>query len=159
MAFNIGDRVRVKRYDEIPQTFKAKRLGGDPHLWNNGKARSGGNVGEVVDKLYSEAYECNVYKVRFDGKTLPSHSQFTDDCIEYIRDGKTRVSIEIDVTDDMVTVNMCRQNDDGKKVSVASGHGYIYSEDLEGIAQAASYACKMLWRKTTWHKDEEGKEE
>lgn len=39
MAFNIGDRVRVKDYEEIADHLKAKNTGDDPSMWNAGKAK------------------------------------------------------------------------------------------------------------------------
>lgn len=158
MAFNIGDQVRIKRYDEIPQAAKSKKIGSNPHLWNCGKARLCGMVGRVVDKLYSEAYDCNVYRVHFDGMDKPSYTSFVDDNMEPFKEGRPEVSFETKISGDTVIVEMYRKSGANKDL-VSSGHGYIYSEGLEGIAQAAAYALKMIWCRTNWHEDAKEEEE
>ena len=155
MAFNIGDQVRVKRYDEIPDTHKANMVGGDPHLWNQGKSRNGGKTGKIIDKLYSEAYGCNIYRVILDGYDRPTRSVFTDDCIEEIQENPTDFRFDIQRLDEKVRAVLYRRQADGSEAEIGVGYGYILHENMEGIAQAASYAMRMLFKKTEWHKDED----
>ena len=151
--FNIGDQVRVKRYDEIPETHKAKTVGGDPHLWNQGKSRHGGKTGTVVDKLYSQAYGCNIYRVTLDGYDRPSRSVFTDECIEEIQGNPTDFRFDIQVVDDKIRAILYRKESDGSEAEIATGYGFILHEGMFGIAQAASYALKMIYKNTEWHKN------
>ena len=153
MAFNIGDQVRVKRFDEIPATRKANMVGGDPHLWNQGKSRSGGKTGKVIDKLYSEAYGCNIYRVILDGYDRPTRNVFTDECIEMIQENPTDFSYDIRRIDDKIRAILYRKQADGSLDEIGVGYGYILHENMEGIAQAASYAMRMLFKNTNWHED------
>ena len=156
--FNIGDQIRVKRYDEIPETRKAKTVCGDPHLWNQGKARQGGKFGTIVDKLYSHAYGCNVYRIMIDGYDRASRNVFTDECIEEIRENPLDFRYEITRADDKIRATLYRRDTDGTEAKVASGFGYVFNENMQGIAQAASYALKMIYKNNKWHEDVEGEE-
>lgn len=154
MAFNIGEQVRVKRYDEIPDTAKANIVGGDPHLWSKGKSRNGGKTGRVVDKLYSEAYDCFIYRVVLDGFDKPSRSVFTDECIEAITGDPTSFRFDIQRVGEKIRAILYRTQADGTESEVGVGYGYILHEGMKGIAQAASYAMKMIYKNTGWHIDE-----
>ena len=61
--WNIGDKVKIVDYDAIPAYRRAKVAGRNPRLWSSSKARLAGTVGKVVDKLYSEAYAMQNWKI------------------------------------------------------------------------------------------------
>jgi hypothetical protein len=135
MEFNIGDRVRVKDYEHLPQEMKRKAMG-----------KVTGKEGEIVDKLWSGAKDCMIYKIRLEGFDRVSVVDFLEDSIEYIRDIKKTYRYEVDVLDKVVVAVLYEVGDDFK-TEIARGHGHIIHEGEEGIAQAASYASKKIYQK------------
>jgi hypothetical protein len=134
MEFNIGDRVRVCGYNEIPGSLK-----------NKGIARICGKDGEVVDKMWSVAKDCTVYKVLLDGKTETSSVDFTDEMlIPYPPLENKTYQYEFEYLDNVVVAVLYEDCDLGKR-EIARGHGHIIHEGVEGIAQAASYALKRIY--------------
>ena len=144
MEFNIGNRVRVKDYKEIPSDKKALVTGGDPTIWNAGKAKTSGKVGTIVDKMYSERYSMFVYRIQFDGQDVPSNAQFDADSIEPYTEEVPEYSWDIEVTDNIAIVRMYATIG-GVKSEVTRGHGHLIHEGIEGIAQAVSYAFKRIY--------------
>ena len=142
MEFNIGDRVRVVDYTEIPETAKAKKADGNPHLWTTGKARCCGLVGNIVDKLYSEAYDCFMYQVQFDGQELPSRANFDGDAFHIVTAHEVSYDYRFMVKDGVVIATLYEICGDVAK-EVIRGHGHlIHGDPLIAFAQAASYALK-----------------
>ena len=138
MEFKIGDRVKVNYYNELPDSLKNRSVG-----------RLCGKSGKVVDKLWSVAKDCTVYKVLLDGKTVASYIDFTEDSISLIRltlNKSESFKYEFDYCDNVVVAVLYEDSDLGKK-EVARGHGHIIHEGVEGIAQASSYALKMIYYK------------
>lgn len=141
MEIKIGDKVKVKAYADIPAEQKVRKVGNNPHLWNSGKAKCCGKVGTVIDCLYSGMYECDVYRVQFDGDDLPSRPLFDIDAFEPVEEEiPAEFSFKIDIAENVVIAIMLK---DGKQV--CRGHAHIIHEGTIGIAQAASYALKRLY--------------
>ena len=132
MEFNIGERVRIKAYDEIPDKSKNKRMG-----------MLAGLEGEIVDKLHSELKGCTVYKIHFNAFDRPSKCDFTEDCIKLIGDDKTEYTYEFEYLENLVVARLYEIKD-GAKVEIAKGHGHVFHNGAYGIAQAASYALKRI---------------
>lgn len=134
MEFNIGDRVKVIGYNELPDYLK-----------NRSVARLCGKEGEVVDKLWSVGRDCTVYKVLIDGKTRTSTIDFTEDVLIPIPVlAKKSYQYEFQYLDNVVVAVLYEVGDD-YKTEVARGHGHLIHEGVEGIAQAASYALKRIY--------------
>jgi hypothetical protein len=131
MEFNIGERVRIKAYDEMPEEGKNKRMG-----------MLSGYEGKIVDKMYSEAKGCTVYKIHLDDFDRPSKCDFIEGCMELIG-GKSEYTYEFDYLEKLVVARLYEIKD-GEKVEIAKGHGHIFHDDAYGIAQAASYALKRI---------------
>ena len=133
--FNIGDRVRVKPYDELPDMVRTKST-----------APLCGKDGEVVDIVYSNAKHCLFYTIHLDGYDKPSHKLFTEDSIDLVPEEKTYFyRHEIEYLEDVVVARLFEVDTDGNKVEIAKGHGHIIHDGALGIAQAASYALKRIW--------------
>lgn len=133
MEFNIGDRVRVKSYNKLPEGNK-----------NKGIARIQGLDGEIVDKLWSGAKGCTIYRVHLDGMSVPSKVDFQSDSLDLITElAKTSYTYEFEFLDNLVVARLYDVSDD-TKVEIAKGHGHIFHEGIYGIAQAASYAMRQI---------------
>jgi hypothetical protein len=132
MEFNIGDRVRVRRYEDLP-----KSLG-------RGCAKLCGKDGEIIDKLWSGAKGCTVYKIHLDGCDKPSSIDFPSNAIDLVSElDKKSYSYEFEFLDKVVVARFYELGDD-YKTEIAKGHGHIIHEGEVGIAQAASYALKKI---------------
>lgn len=136
MEFNIGDRVRVKPYESLPKEIR-----------NKGVSRLCGKDGEVVDKLWSGAKGCTVYKIKIDGATRQSSIDFPSSAIDLISElDKKTYTYEFDYLDNVVVARFYEVGED-YKTEIARGHGHIIHEGEIGIAQAASYALKKIYQK------------
>lgn len=147
MSYKIGDYVKVKSYCDIHETNKATEANGNPHIWTSGKAKLCGLSGTIVDKLYSEAHQCDVYKILFDGQEIPSHANFDDESLEPIVTvlNSERFTFDIRISDTMVDVVMY-ENYKNIRDHVAHAYGYIRENTPLGVAQAASYAFMRLFK-------------
>ena len=135
MEFNIGERVRVKPYDEIPRGIKNKRYGLLARL-----------EGEIVDKLYSEAKGCTVYKIHFDDFDRPSKVDFVEGSFNLIEKEEVKYIYEFENLENLVVARLYEVK--GLiKTEIAKGHGHIFHEGVLGIAQASSYALKKIYEK------------
>lgn len=146
IEFNIGDRVRVKDYNEISDVNKAKAIKDKPYLWNQGKARLCGEEGVIVDKLYSEGHKRFIYFVQLDSYDKVSHAQFDGDSLELVVEEPTTYSYEFDYLDNKVIARFYEVKGD-KKTEIGIGHGFIYEGGANGIAQASAFALKKIWLK------------
>lgn len=136
MDFKIGSRVRVRQFDDIPESIRHKGLG-----------RNAGKEGEIVDVLYSDANECYVYRIQFDGCATESRTDYVVGMFDVIEDVKTETYMhEIEYLDNVVVVRFYKVTDDSKQ-ELARGHGHIIHNGAIGIAQATSYAMKRLYKK------------
>ena len=131
MEFNIGERVRIKSYDEILEGKKNRRLG-----------MLAGCEGKIVDKLYSEAKGCMTYRIHLDGYDRPSNFGFVEGSFELVgRD--CEYTYEFEYLENLVVARLYEITD-GEQVEIARGHGRIIHEGVYGIAQASSYALKRI---------------
>lgn len=131
MEFNIGERVVVKDYDDIPEQGKTKRY------W-----MFAGKEGEIVDKIYSEAKGITLYRVHFDGYDKPSVCNFLGCCFDLVRD-ESEYTYEFEYLENLVVARLYEIKN-GEKVEIAKGHGHIFHDGVYGVAQAASYALKRI---------------
>lgn len=136
MNFEIGDRVMVRSYEDLPETVK-----------NIGLGKSAGKRGEIVDVLYSNFKSSYIYKVRFDGNEYPSKTEFPEEALlDLSEQEKTRYVYEFETLENLVVARLYEVNEDEKR-EIAKGHGHIFHDGLLGIAQASSYALKMIYKK------------
>ena len=148
MNLNIGDRVRVKDYDEIASNLKARNTGDDPSLWNAGKAKCCGLKGEIVDIMYSTANEKYIYRIHFDGQEVRSRADFTEEALDLLKEDTVTYHFETDFAEDnVVIVIMYEDHEDGSPKEIGRGHGHIIHEGALGIAQATSYAMYRLYKR------------
>ena len=140
--WNIGDQVKVIDREAIPADLKAKVANGNPALWTGPKSRLASMVGEVVDKLYSEASGCHVYKLKLDGFERTSHALFVGDDLEELPKPKVESALrfEVEIHENVVIARMY----DGD-VQLGIGHGHVFHEGAMGIMQAGSYAMKKCY--------------
>ena len=135
IKFNIGDRVRVRAYDELPEEVR-----------NKATATLCGKDGEVVDIIYSNAKHRLFYTVHLDGYDKPSAKMFTEEAIEAIPQ-PVHVSYDyaFDYLDNVVVARFLEVDSEGNETELAKGHGHILHDGALGIAQAASCALKQIW--------------
>lgn len=133
MEFNIGERVRIKSYDKLPEELK-----------NRGVAKVAGEEGVIVDKLHSEQRGCIVYKIHLEGYERPSKAEFVEGSFDLIKE--VEYVYEFENLENLVVARLYEINC-GVKTEVAKGHGHIFHEGVIGIAQASSYALKKIYEK------------
>lgn len=133
MELKIGDRVKVKEYAQIPEDLRTKAI-----------AAMSGDVGTVVDKLYSEYNEGYVYRVKFDVCDKISSKMWTEDFLDKFEEHPTEYKYEF-VVEDSVVVAFLYEIVGDKKTLIARGHGHIMHNGALGIAQASSYALKRIY--------------
>lgn len=134
MEFYIGDKVRVRPYEKLTDEIK-----------NKGLAKAAGKEGEIVDVMYSNAKDCYVYKIHFDGMDRPSNTVFPEGSFDFAtKSVAPTFTFEIEVLENLVVARLY-QVVDGCKTELHKGHGHIFHDGAYGVAQAASYACKKLW--------------
>jgi hypothetical protein len=135
--FNIGDRVRVRPYDELPDDVKTKAT-----------APLCGKDGEIVDIVYSNAKKRLYYTVHLDGYAFPSHKMFTEDSLDLIPEEVPHTyRYDFDYLENVVVARFIEIDGDGKETEIGRAHGHMIHEGALGIAQAASYALKQIWFK------------
>lgn len=136
MEFNIGDKVRVRPFEKIPEEIRSRGLG-----------KSAGREGEIVDVMYSNAKECNVYKIHFDGDTHISRTDFPEGSFDLVSDlAQATYTYEFEYLENLVVARLYEVTETSK-TEIAKGHGHIFHDGVIGIAQAASYALKKIYRK------------
>ncbi len=137
MEFNIGDRVRIKRYEDLPEEL------------GRGCSKLCGKDGEVIDKLWSGAKSRTVYKIHLDGYDRPSSIDFPSNAIDLVSElDKKSYSYEFEFLDKVVVARFYELGDEHKQ-EIAKGHGHIIHDGEIGIAQAASYALKKILQNLT----------
>lgn len=133
MEITVGERVRVKKYEELP-----------PRKKNRGISKICGKEGKVVDKLFSEMLGGDVYRILLDGKTVPSSILFAEDMLDPIEEQEQPTyRYEFEFLDKVVVCRLYEVNGD-TETEVAKGHGHIIHEGVYGVAQASSYALKRI---------------
>lgn len=138
--WNIGDKVRTLRVDEIPQERKGKSSSGDPRIWATSKFKLAGAVGEIVDKMYSEAYGEHLYKLAFDGYERVSTSLFISEDLREVEPEKVDFRVEFEYLDRVV---VARAMSGDRQLGI--GHGHLLHGGALGLMQAASYAAKRCY--------------
>ena len=138
MEFNIGERVRIRAYDDMPEKVR-----------NKGIARNCGKDGEIVDKLWSAAKDCMCYHIKLDDMNTVSGALYTEGMFDRISDIATKVTYvyEFDNLENLVSARFYEVDENGIKTEIARGHGHIFHEGAYGIAQASSYALKRIRKK------------
>ena len=138
MEFNIGDKVRVRPYDKLPEKIKTKGL-----------ARLAGKEGEIVDVMYSNAKECYVFKIHFEGFERASNADFPEGSFDLVSVLEAATyTYEFEYLENLVVARFYEVGED-YKTEIAKGHGHIFHDGVLGIAQAASYALKKIYEKVT----------
>ena len=127
MDFKIGDNIRVVPYDELPAERK-----------NKGIARACDKEGVIIDKLYSGKENRYVYKVQLHTCNEPSSINFTDDMLT-LSGGGNALKIKVVIEADGVAVEMYRG-----ETKLKRAFGRLLYDGEYGVAQAASWAAKML---------------
>lgn len=136
MEFNIGDRVRIKRYEDISDIGK---------YWG----RLCGKDGEIIDKLWSGAKGCAVYKIHIDGYDKPSSIDFPKTAFDLVSElEKASYEYQFEYLDKVVVARLYKVTEN-TKTEIAKGHGHIIHDGVEGIAQAASYALRKIYLNIT----------
>ncbi len=132
MEYNIGERVRIRRYS----------------VKHKGIAKNAGNDGEIVDKLWSAARDCMVYRIQFDGMDRFSKTDFVEGTFDRISDLKKKVTytFEFDYLDTVTVARLYEIDGEGNKTEIAKGHGHLIHDGALGIAQSASYALKRIYQ-------------
>lgn len=131
--FTIGERVRVKDYDAIPEEYQSRGL-----------ARMCGEVGTIEDVFYSSAQECDLYVIKFDNFEK-SQRLYQEELLEQINESVS-YEYKFEYLDNVVVARLYEVTEDSK-TEIGMGHGHIFHEGAVGIAQAASYALKKLYYK------------
>lgn len=133
--FNIGDRVRVRPYAELPEDVK-----------NKATATLCGKEGEIVDIVFSNAKHRLFYTVHLDGYDKPSHKLFSEDSIDLApKVVEPTYRHEFDYLENVVVARFIEIDTDGNETEIGRAHGHIIHPGAYGIAQAASYALKQIW--------------
>jgi hypothetical protein len=137
MEFNIGERARIRRYEDMSDSVKHK-----------GIAKNAGNDGEIVDKLWSAARDQMVYRIQFDGFDRYSKTDFVEGTFDRISDLKARktYTYEFDFLENVTVARLYEVDEDGNKTEIAKGHGHLIHDGALGIAQSASYALKRIYQ-------------
>lgn len=135
MKFNIGDKVRVRQYEDLSEEIK-----------NRGLGKHAGKDGTVVDVLWSGAKDCYVYRIKFDGFALPSKTDFPEGSFDLISElEQPTYSYEFEYAENLVIARLYETKGDSRKM-IARGHGHIFHDGALGIAQASSYALKKIYK-------------
>ena len=136
MDFKIGDRVRIRCYENLPEEIKYRGLG-----------KSAGKVGEIIDVMYSKAKDLHVYKIQFDDSNRPSTSAFPEGSFDLITELEAvKYNYEFEYLENLVVARLYEIKGE-EKTEIAKGHGHVFHDGVLGIAQAASYALKKIYQK------------
>lgn len=129
MDFKIGDKIEVVSYEKLP----IKRR-------NKGVARACGKEGVIIDKLYSGKENRYIYKVQLHAYNEPSSISFTDDMLMPAGGGDT-LSLQVSIEQDVVAIEMYKGD-----TKIKRSFGRLLYDGEYGVAQAASWAAKLLMR-------------
>lgn len=121
MIINIGDRVKVT-------------------------TRNGLDTGKVVDKLWSNAYGCHLYKVQPDSYHRAATQMYREDEISVIED-EASYEWTFEMAGGNTVIAILRKVNGDTVEEVARGHGHIIHEGVVGYAQASSYAVKKAYER------------
>lgn len=110
-------------------------------------AHATGKKATVVDRMYSEAKNLQIFRVRIDGSSQTETTSYRESDLTPINEAEpdfTKYKVEIDVAENIVVATMYKV-ENGKKESIKCGHGHVLHDGIIGIAQATSYATKKLF--------------
>lgn len=138
--FAIGDRVRVRNYDDIPEGYKS-----------SGTGRMCGEVGTIEDVFSSSAMQCDLYGIQFDNYDIPSKKLWRAEQLEAV-DETVTYDFEFEILENLVVARLYEIKED-TKTEIGKGHGHIFHDGAVGIAQASSYALKRLYYKMAGMED------
>lgn len=136
MEFKIGDKIKVIPYEELSEKRKSK-----------GVARACGREGVIIDKLYSSKENRYIYKVQLETFNAPSSIDFTDDMLRFAGGGTT-LTLKTTIEPDGVAIELYKGDTRLKR-----SFGRLLYDGEYGIAQAASWAAKLLMR--SYEEDEQ----
>lgn len=112
-------------------------------------AHATGKRATVIDRMYSELANSNVFRVQIDGARCPEATTYKESDLSLANDSTLNYSayrVEVEVAENIVVATMYKV-DNGKKEIVNCGHGHIMHDGYIGVAQATSYACKKLYER------------
>ena len=129
--FTIGDRVRVRDYNDIPEEHRTQ-----------GISKMCGEIGTIEDVFYSEGKKCNLYVIHFDNYNK-STKLWKEELLEEV-DDSVSYEYEFEYLEKVVVARLYEVTEDSK-TEIAKGHGHIIHEGVIGIAQASAYALKRIY--------------
>lgn len=100
-----------------------------------------GNIGTIVDKMYSQKDETHYYEVEFDDQSSENSCLYKAEDLKLV--DEKEYTYEFDYLENVVVARLYEIND-GEKTEISKGHGHILHDGVYGIAQAASYALKRI---------------
>lgn len=134
MDINIGERVQVRAYEDLPEDIKRKGL-----------SKHAGKSGEIVDIVFSNAKQEYFYKIQFDGCDEPSRTNFPVESFDLEAElEQATYTYEFEFAENLVVARLYESKGDQKEM-IARGHGHIFHDGAYGIAQAASYALRRIY--------------
>lgn len=122
-----GSIVKIKPFEDLPEGV------------SKGFGKYANKTATVVG-AYMRDDGTRCYQLRMDGCSAVSRNMFTEDMLLEPTAG---LRIEFDVIHGKSIKAMLYDGDN----LVEAGDAFIYHNDHEGFAQAASYAMKRLWTK------------
>lgn len=131
--FHIGDRVRIRDYNDIPEEHRTR-----------GISKMCGEIGTIEDVFYYGSKKCNLYVIQFDNYNK-STKLWRAELLEEV-DGGVSYEYEFDYLENVVVAKLYEVTEDSK-TEIARGNGHIIHEGVIGIAQAAAYAMKKIYYK------------
>lgn len=141
MEFKIGDKIRIKKWEDIPESRKTNEKDGvGSILWYKSKSRLCGMTGTIIDRMFSEQENEYLYRVKWDETGERSSSLFTSD-VFCIANEMDEFRILTTLFYNGVRITMV----DGNGKEIASGFGKFFHNNEEGYAQAVSFAAKKLY--------------
>ncbi len=98
--------------------------------------------GTVTDVMYSKSKDQYTYEVTNEGGAI---QLFSEEELELATVEKEySMTIQIDIASNVVIASLFETVGDNTR-PLAKGHGHMIHDGANGVAQAASYACKKLY--------------
>lgn len=99
-------------------------------------------IGNVTDVMYSAHKDEYSYEVTNDQNASDLFGEEELTLVAW-KNGYS-MDIKIDIASNVVIATLYEETEDTKS-PLAKGHGHMIHEGANGVAQAASYACKRLY--------------
>ena len=104
------------------------------------KIKSTNEIGEITDKMSSEAKGLFVYIIKLeDGRSVIRDEHKLEPTRK-----QAEYKVETEIADNVV-IGIIYEVTEGKKIEVCRGHAHIIHNGAEGIAQACSYAYRRAF--------------